>query len=340
MAYLSKVNNVSVIRFSKVDNKLKAAISKVNGIGFFVGVPPPSGSVWNYIASDGSGDILVAVRYEYVYVSTNRGVSWTSSPQYPTRLLKHIGINSDGSFIGVCSNNASQLIVSENAGVSWSLRGDTRGRTGLTASSTGLKLATIGIPGSYDSYYVLTSTDGGYNWTSRFYHGSLGNGIAADSTGTYIIVTTTRNPGFLYRSGNSGATWSNPFNYNCSCPAVNSDGSRMALKREYNNPGYIYTSSNYGVNWSVQSGSGSRYWNSICMDSTGQYLAASVGGGYIYTSNDWGVTWVQRTNSGSRYWTNVASDSTGQYLVAATSYGSGGGIFISNSYGENWTLIT
>lgn len=90
--------------------------------------------------------------------------------------------------------------------------------------------------------------------------------------------------------------------------------------------GGIYYSLNNGTTW-TQSGSAptGTMWSSVTSDSTGQYVAASIGCngacfGVIYLSNDYGQNWYP-SNSVSGSFNTLVSTTNGETIYAGN-YGS------------------
>ena len=84
-------------------------------------------------------------------------------------------------------------------------------------------------------------------------------------------------------------------------------------------------------------------WFDIASSSTGQYLAAIIAtpDAGVYLSQDFGTSWLKTSAlpdfSGNSAYQAVASSSDGQYIAVVVS---GGPLYVSKDFGENWTNCT
>jgi hypothetical protein len=288
----------------------------------------PSGTagVWSGVASDASGNHLVAVSaghlvvpsfvnyFSGVAVSANAGMTWalTSGPA-----LSAVASDPSGTNLVACGGGG--ISTSVNAGMTWTPSGwaAPTGQsycTSVASDSTGTHLvAAVGGPWGGD---IWTSSNAGVTWTDQTPSGAAHNltwmSVAADATGTKLIAVT----GLGLGAGGPGSV------------------------------GDIWTSSDSGATWTDQTASGAAHnltWMSVASDATGTHLIA-VGSG-IWTSSNSGVTWTQQaTNSGAYAWASVASSSDGTHLVAASRNGvdlsTGGDLWTSSDSGVTWTNTT
>lgn len=184
---------------------------------------------------------------------------------------------------------------------------------------------------------VFVSSDQGLTWTERSVPGATGwCSIASSADGTRLAATF--NPGNIYTSSDSGATWalysSTGFWYSI---ASSADGSRLVAVRQSSG---VYCSADYGASWSGPY-IGSYDYTHTASSSDGKYLAATASGANIWTSQDYGATWTDRTGGslGSRSWSSIATSADGSHLVAAI-WGGTGTIWTSADYGATWTQRT
>jgi hypothetical protein len=77
------------------------------------------------------------------------------------------------------------------------------------------------------------------------------------------------------------------------------------------------TDSSY--NW-VQSDALNNAWYSICISSSGQYVAACVNYDGIWTSSNYGLTWIQ-TSAPVTNWMSICCSSSGEFLAASDGSG-------------------
>ena len=170
----------------------------------------------------------------------------------------------------------------------------------------------------------------GIEWYSKTNSGSRAwQAIASSADGTSLVAVV--DGGFIYRSGDSGASWSAQEQArNWQGIASSSDGTKLVAVVD---AGQIYTSVNSGSTWDARDSA--RNWKSVASSADGQKLVAANYGGKVYTSTDSGANWVARDSD--RPWYAVASSSSGNNLVAAVY---GGGIFTSVDSGTNWVSRT
>jgi hypothetical protein len=298
-----------------------------------------SGQEWLAVASDASGQHLVAVSSTVTspgdlvsgtWTSTNGGLTWA-----------HIG-GRDG-HASVASNSTGTVFIVAggragiggdepiweltNSGATWALMEFPHNCSSVASDATGTHF----VAGSETGVF-LTSSDSGASWTEQTPSGPAQNwiSVASSATGTMLVALS-----------GGGATGS------CHgyCSPV----------------GDIWTSTDSGVTWIDRTPTGPVHnasWTSVASDSSGMNLVAV--GSDIWTSADAGLTWTEQTApsgvSSSDFWVSVASDATGKRLIAATygdpgtggSAGGGGGfrpersgnIFTSTNAGLTWTNET
>jgi hypothetical protein len=132
------------------------------------------------------------------------------------------------------------------------------------------------------------------------------------------------NPGRLYVSSDSGATWTPASAPSSRWFSVTSsaDGSQLAA---VSSTGAIFTSANGGQDWSSNDVP-ALSWFAVTSSADGMKLAALAGGdnpGPIYTSNDGGKVW-EASESMRDHWTSAAfSADAGQLVAVAGGYSPG-----------------
>jgi hypothetical protein len=280
--------------------------------------------LWTAVASNASGDSLVAVNTFVIPPAAFAGDIWTS----------------------------------KNAGRTWAPAGPRANLewSSVASDSTGTQLVAAfgGLEGKGN---IWTSTDGGASWTDRTSYGPASyqswTSVASDSTGTHLVAVAAY--GDIWTSSDSGSTWNNrtPFGsahgQNWVSVASDSTGDRLVAvaggghaMAGPDSTGDIWTSQDYGATWIDQTSSGpahDHYWTSAASDSSGTHFVA-VGSG-IWTSANAGTTWTQQTApTGSANWVSVASDSTGTRLVAAVGWIDAGDIWASTDSGVTWSDLT
>jgi hypothetical protein len=304
-----------------------------------------SGQLWTAVASDSSGDHLVATSTLVIppgnlisgfWTSTNAGRTWASTTG-PAG-LGSIASNATGTVLVAAegiSTSGGEIWTSTNSGATWSDRPTTslRDSWGCVASdSTGTQLFAGAVFGD-----IWTSSNSGSTWTDQTpsgpAHGQNWVSMASDSTGTNLvavagggsIVAGPGSTGDIWTSSDSGATW---MDQTPSGPAHDIYWASVASDSTGTNliavGAGIWTSVNAGRTWTQQPApSITGTWVSVASDSTGTHLVAAsgqVGGtGDLWTSSNSGVTWSNQTagtSAGGQAWSAVASDSTGAHLVA------------------------
>ena len=182
------------------------------------------------------------------------------------------------------------------------------------------------------------------------------------TTNTASNQTAVAYGGSIYRSSDTGATWSNAgitidgsANANTITPRNWQD---VAISAETGvvqvtcvSGGYLYVSSNTGATWDssgiVIDGSVSqlanRSWQAVALSANGQYGLACANPGFLYRSTNSGASWMSSnlvidgvgTQTAERTWNDVGMSANGKYQVACGNLN----IFYSKDYGANWVLL-
>jgi photosystem II stability/assembly factor-like uncharacterized protein len=190
------------------------------------------------------------------------------------------------------------------------------------------------------------------SWTITSAPNFRWNCVTSSSNGTILVAGILG--GGIYRSIDGGSTWlttNAPTDGQWTGLACSSDGTKLvAVSTGSENSsgvtslGYIYTSTNSGSSW-TKANAPFKFWQSVASDSSGTNLvaAAPTNGRYatynggIFTSNDGGSSWQeQTTNVSNRAWWCVESNSTGEIIFAVNT---ASGLYRSNNYGGNWSII-
>jgi hypothetical protein len=163
-----------------------------------------------------------------------------------------------------------------------------------------------------------------------------------------IIYVTNRN-GSIWKSTDTGATWSSlPSAGTRSWATVSTsqDGSIVVAAVA---TGFIYVSNDSGATWSERSAAGSRSWRTVTVSSDGTKIRAITSNDLkLYQSNDQGDTWSENATlpttlaSGrSAYsWAELTMSGSAQKIAllvtATTPYSDGRMLFISLDSGSTW----
>jgi sugar lactone lactonase YvrE len=300
----------------------------------FTGVPLGQ---WQSVAASADGTKLIAGAAAGpgagVYVSTNRGATWTvatntinaeavASSADVTKLIAAVY----GKFIYISTNSGATWVHATNApAAAWNA---------VASSADGTKLAAVVENGS-----VFTSTNSGVHWTRQT------NGLPASTGFTYIAssadgskLVMAGSP--IFTSTNVGINWTKATNaplatwYSVASAA---DGTTL-LACAYNS-GYVYLSTNAGVIWTKTS-LPAKNWNSVAESADGTRMVAlansgsagfGAGSGGIFTSTDSGATWVSNSVP-SWSWTCAAMSADGNEIIATIGGASSTGtIYVSQA---------
>jgi len=264
----------------------------------------------------------------YVYTTTDSGVTWTQRSVMPSGVVSILNSSSDGTKLFVYSNERAANYASSNSGVSWSAQPSvgTGNQVLMSAasSSDGTKLVASFTLSSTNAVY--TSANSGASWTLR----DLGpdmflcDRVVSSADGLKLAATCLLgdfSKSALYTSVNGGVSWVErtalPLSSNQNGMHMSADGTKIAVAMSM---GKIWVSSDSGATWTQRTNSVARDWSNMSGSSDASTLAATVANGYIYTSKDFGVSWIESTSAGSRSWDSIAVSADGTKYTA-TSYG-------------------
>lgn len=291
------------------------------------------------IASSADGTKLATVAInDYIYTSTDSGVTWIRKTSAGLKNWYAITSSSDGTKLAAITTAGDYLYTSTDSGVTWVQQNSLGSKVmqSITSSADGTKLTSV-IATSLINGYIYTSTDSGVTWVQRTSSGlKAWKTITTSADGT-VIAAIAFNNDYVYTSTDSGATWTQRTSSglkNRYSITSSSDGTKLATV-VYND--YIYTSPDSGATWIQRNTTGSKIWESITSSSDGTKLAAVAYNDYIYTSADSGATWIQRTSSGLKLWRSITSSTDGKKLVAVADNDY---IYTSTDSGATWTQRT
>jgi hypothetical protein len=266
---------------------------------------------WNGITTSTNGVNLAAVVYnEFIYLSTNSGVSWVSPPVSPSKKWLSIASSGDGSRY-VAGTENDFIFMSNDSGQGWSGRALPGARiwTGVASSLDGTNLVAV----AWNAGPVYTSADAGETWQLRSGAGNRNwSAVASSGDGTNIVASTTVG---VFVSRDRGSSWGNTLQGNFNAVASSQDGQRLVAGA---NGGTIYTSIDGGTNWVKRDGSGSHSWRTITCSADGAIIAATSPDG-ISISVDGGGAWALRATA--RDWRAITCTPDAG-LFAAAAFGS------------------
>ena len=169
-------------------------------------------------------------------------------------------------------------------------------------------------------------------WTKTSAITANWQGISLSSTGQY--QTAVVNGGFVYRSTNYGATWTQTSAgpgeaQSWNQVSISATGQYQTVVYGDINGGGVVISNDYGVTWTNTTPQ-TNTWVSVSISATGQYQAI-LNNSAIYISNNFGNTWKNTFNGSGIY--IVSMSATGQYIVTSNFTNR----YISSDYGNTWT---
>jgi|GEM_PF-734617 len=169
--------------------------------------------------------------------------------------------------------------------------------------------------------------------------------LASSADGTKLIglvnvYQDTTSKGYIYRSSNSGQTWTEDKSLGAKqwlAAASDASGSNLIIA---NGEGELYTSNDSGASWTSQtvdySDPSPLIWFQVASSPDGQKLAASTANNRLYLSSNGGVDWEESEYFGGPAGALVAmSDDASQLLVANPN----GVVHSSEDFGETWNIL-
>jgi hypothetical protein len=202
-------------------------------------------------------------------------------------------------------------------------------------------IAKVAIQSSNPAAFAQT----GWTLTNGALNSAWDNtGMAQSSDGTKVVAVN--NGDGIYRSTDSGVTWSRIYTLNTPWSGIASSSTGQYLVAVVHG-GSIYASSDYGSNWSIVSGTSNTAWNSVVMASNGATILATADGngfsgsngssvyGIIAKSTNYGSTFTTVVSNGKDYAAISASSDLSTAIVAAWTDGN----YISTDSGASWTLV-
>ena len=277
-------------------------------------LPRESVRLWQDIASSDDGNRLVAVvSGGQIYTSQDSGTNWT--PRDSNRDWVAVASSADGTRLVAAATSGSKggVFTSSDAGVTWLQRSSIMSAvTDVACSSDGTKLVV-----SRSGYPLLTSSDGGTNWTARETARSW-SCVASSGNGTMLTACVYGDR--IFASTNAGVTWASfPVTGTWFSVACSLSGTRVVAGDRFGTAGTfsgpIWTasvSSRFGVwTWTPhQVGE----WEGVAYASDGTRLAACSYDDHVFTSDDHGATWTPHETN--RQWRSVAISADGTKLAA------------------------
>jgi hypothetical protein len=208
------------------------------------------------------------------------------------------------------------------------------------------------------NYYNYLSTNTGTTFSEMT---SLGadewSGIAISDIGRYMSAVGESDIPTVYRSVNTGSTWTTITGFTESALLKHIDMSTTGQFqiaggiRGDNYNGYVYVSTDYGATWGMKKQLSDRI-GAFAISNNGQYMIAgeisdsgSLTNKYVYISDNYGQIWATLTSLPTDVfaydlvtlkpgWIGGAISYNGQYITVANSAGQ---LYTSNNYGASFT---
>ncbi|HEX2774001.1 MAG TPA: hypothetical protein VHN18_16445, partial [Micromonosporaceae bacterium] len=256
------------------------------------------------------------------YKSTDGGLTWTqlTIPTQANFASDLIEIAPSDPRI-IYATDAPSLLRSSDAGATW------QGTNGYLSSVTDIAIhptnPQILYAGTqFDS--VQRSSDGGRTWTTGTGLPDLGvNAVAVDRSQPTTVYAGTAEPGTLYRSIDSGATWQRLSVSGVSgavLDIVSADAGKVYVGTQYAG---VYRSLDRGATWLHRTAGirGTDVRDLLVMPAAPNTIFAATYGDGVHRSTDGGHTWTRRGLLGLKVGRLSTFSAAGQTLYAATDKG-------------------
>lgn len=241
--------------------------------------------LWSALASSSNGMKLAATTFtnaggDYIHTSTDGGITWTAQTAAGQREWKGIASSADGTKLAAIPQ-LGYIWTSADSGLTWNQTTSPNSYwSSIASSADGMTLAAV----NSGLGYLYLSTDSGENWTykSGCPHART---VKCSSDGTKLFVLGGVEGEIVYRSLDSGATWTTVLSDRSSfwdAIACSSDGTKIVIYDGERGCPYISTDS--GVTWILSTGFQRKYMYSLASSADGKKLISGGYGGYLYTS--------------------------------------------------------
>ncbi len=237
-------------------------------------------------------------------------------------------------------NNA--IDYSSDGGATWSTVPDFGNVNKVVSSLSGQIVLALA-----DGVAPHLSTNYGATFTatslSTYYGDYPQYNAVMNASGTLMMTVDSVN-GYIYVSTDSGANWSNPYQFtdgftSLFCSSLSMDRI-YAVTYPSGGSGTIYVSTNMGATWtSLGNNPSTSILNDMACDWSGQNVVISVGSDGVYRSTNGGVSWVQTTAPLGGNMRFIASNNTGNRILVsndATPYG----VYVSLDAGATWSMLS
>ena len=274
------------------------------------------------------GTKIVAGATTGIWVSSDSGASWTERNN--TSNINSVKLSADGTKIFATYRGASQVLISNDFGLSWSTSTPTGyvcvNACAVDISSDGTKIYLINYDGG-----VYVSSNSGTSWTQTNSNPYRFTSVASSSSGQYVLVSEESN-NKLYLSSDYGQTWinlsaANSFNTNWVSVDISDDGQKLVATGYQN---YVYTSSNGGTTWTTRTAvSGTQV--RVASSSDGNVIVATNWGSNLRLTTDGGANWDSEPVSRDWFTPAINPSGTKAYMGIGESSGKIYSLTISSS---------
>ena len=280
---------------------------------------PSLGSIWNQVESarhwtgvavSDNGQYMSAVVdiSSLIYYSLNSGQTWSTFALGSNKNFYDVAMSSTGQYQLAVGWNSTHY-GSSNYGQNWTNRNIAGYYYGAAISSSGQYQTVL-----RNSARILISNDYGATFTeSNLTIATNWRKVAMSSDGAIQVATNQFNG--VYYSSNYGVDWTLIKSGNAWAVGMSSNGQYITISNaDTNGPGYLYVSSNYGATWTQVDAS--RYWETISIDSTGQFQVASTRTEGVYISDNFGSNWSKTGLSNTAWTDNIYVDHISTVKIA------------------------
>jgi hypothetical protein len=215
----------------------------------------------------------------------------------------------------------------------------------MSIDDTGSNVATVAADTTDGTEGPYLSTNKGATWTYKAT--GMTFGASAYTSACWIarsapsILYASVNGGYLYKSTDSGANWTElttAGSRSWSSIMCSSTGTYVIATNSA--AGFIYISTDSGATWSEKSSAGGRSWDQGFISEDGTNCVAIVFSGLVYVSTDSGTTWTPNTSFGTKNYRGLSASSDAK-VILASSVGTGQGRpALSTNTGTSWTTQT
>jgi hypothetical protein len=248
---------------------------------------------WTSCSVSTDGQYMIAcVNNEYLYISSDYGISWTTKLNDALRNWTCVTVNSSGNYMvatssgtNLTSTTTGYIFISSDYGNNW---------TYADWQSISCNVEGTNVIAAVKNSYLYRSTDSGQTWNPLQSAGLNNWSVVSHSQQkydnvNYIICAAIYN-GFIYISYDSGISWNAKNSVRYWINIKLSENGQYIIAAESN--GYLYYSKDMGSNWTEITVNGIQKWTGLDISNDGSIIYATVYGDKIYSSIDFGENWT------------------------------------------------